>query len=45
VIFIAGRAASVMGFVVRDGRIRAIDVLADPARIARLDLRAVGADH
>ncbi len=45
VIFIAGRAASVMGFVVRDGRIRAIDVLADPARIARLDLRAVGAGH
>lgn len=45
VIFIAGRAASVMGFVVRDGRIRAIDVLADPARIARLDLRAVSADH
>lgn len=45
VIFIAGRAASVMGFVVRDGRIRAIDVLADPARIARLDLRAVRAGH
>lgn len=45
VIFIAGRAASVMGFVVRDGRIRTIDVLADPARIARLDLRALGADH
>jgi RNA polymerase sigma-70 factor (ECF subfamily) len=45
VIFIAGRAASVMGFVVRAGRIRAIDVLADPARIARLDLRALRADH
>jgi RNA polymerase sigma-70 factor (ECF subfamily) len=45
VIFIAGRAASVMGFVVRDGRIRAIDVLADPARIAKLDLRALRADH
>ncbi|OBH78605.1 RNA polymerase subunit sigma-70 [Mycobacterium mantenii] len=45
VIFIAGRAASVMGFVVRDGRIRVIDVLADPARIAKLDLRALRADH
>ncbi|MEB4209513.1 sigma-70 family RNA polymerase sigma factor [Mycobacterium sp. 94-17] len=45
VIFVAGRAASVMGFVVRDGRIRAIDVLADPARIATLDLRAVRGDH
>ncbi|OBH56657.1 sigma-70 family RNA polymerase sigma factor [Mycobacterium sp. E2479] len=45
VIFIAGRAASIMGFVVRGHRIRAIDVLADPARIARLDLRALHADH
>ncbi|OBB94257.1 sigma-70 family RNA polymerase sigma factor [Mycobacterium sp. 852002-40037_SCH5390672] len=45
VIFIAGRAASVMGFVVREGRICAIDVLADPARIAKLDLRALRADH
>jgi RNA polymerase sigma-70 factor (ECF subfamily) len=30
-----------MGFVVRGGRIAAIDVLADSARIARIDLRAV----
>ena len=45
VIFVAGRATSVMGFVVRGGRIRAIDVLADPARIATLDLRAPSADH
>jgi RNA polymerase sigma-70 factor (ECF subfamily) len=30
-----------MGFVVRRGRITAIDVLADPARIARIDLRAL----
>lgn len=45
VIFIAGRAASVMGFVVRGGRIRAIDVLVDPARIAKLDLHAPGADY
>ncbi|ORA20402.1 sigma-70 family RNA polymerase sigma factor [Mycobacterium arosiense] len=45
VIFVAGRAASVMAFVVRGGRIRAIDVLADPARIARLDLRALRVGH
>jgi len=42
VVFVAGRAASIMGFVVRDGRIAAIDVLADPARLARIDLSAVG---
>jgi RNA polymerase sigma factor (sigma-70 family) len=42
VIFVAGRATAIMGFVVRDGRIAAIDVLADPARIARIDLSAVG---
>ena len=41
VIFVAGRPASIMGFVVRDGRIAAIDVLADPERIARIDLSAV----
>jgi RNA polymerase sigma factor (sigma-70 family) len=41
VIFIDGRATAIMGFVVRGGRIAAIDVLADPARIARVDLRAV----
>lgn len=45
VIFVAGRAASVMGFVVRGGRIRAIDVLADPDRIAKLELGALRADH
>jgi RNA polymerase sigma-70 factor (ECF subfamily) len=45
VIFLAGRAASVMAFVVRGGQIRAIDVLADPARIAKLDLRGLAADH
>jgi len=42
VIFVDGRATSIMGFVVRDGRVTAIDVLADPHRIAKLDLRAVG---
>ena len=41
VIFVAGRATAIMGFVVRDGRVAAIDVLADPERIARLDLSAV----
>jgi RNA polymerase sigma-70 factor, ECF subfamily len=42
VIFVAGRPTAVMGFIVRAGRIAAIDVLADPARIAKLDLSAVG---
>ena len=41
VIFVAGRPSAIMGFVVRGGRIAAIDVLADSARIARMDLRAV----
>ena len=41
VIFVAGRPASIMGFVVRDGRVTAIDVLADPQRIARIDVSAV----
>jgi RNA polymerase sigma-70 factor (ECF subfamily) len=40
VIFVAGRPSAIMGFVVRGGRIAAIDVLADPARIARIDLSA-----
>lgn len=42
VIFVAGRATAIMGFVVRDGRIAAIDVLADPARVARVDVGALG---
>jgi RNA polymerase sigma factor (sigma-70 family) len=41
VIFVAGRPSAIMGFVVRAGRIAAIDVLADPARIARIDLSAL----
>ena len=45
VIFVAGRATAIMGFVVRDGRVSAIDVLADPDRIAKLDLRPLGSDH
>ncbi|MFZ0906732.1 MAG: RNA polymerase subunit sigma-70, partial [Mycobacterium sp.] len=43
VIFVADRPSAVMGFVVRGGRIAAIDVLADPERIARIDVRAVTA--
>src|SRR6201999_2103571 len=43
VIFVGGRPTAVMGFVVRDGRVAAIDVLADPVRIAKLDLREYGA--
>ncbi|MBV9721078.1 MAG: sigma-70 family RNA polymerase sigma factor, partial [Mycobacterium sp.] len=35
VIFVADQATAVMGFVVRGGLIAAIDVLADPERIAR----------
>jgi RNA polymerase sigma-70 factor (ECF subfamily) len=41
VIFVGGEPTAVMGFVVRGGRIAAIDVLADPERIARIDVRAV----
>jgi RNA polymerase sigma factor (sigma-70 family) len=45
VVFVAGRATAVMGFVVRAGRVAAIDVLADPHRIAKLDLRFLGDDQ
>jgi RNA polymerase sigma-70 factor (ECF subfamily) len=31
-----------MGFTIRDGRIVEMDVLADPARLARLDLATFG---
>jgi RNA polymerase sigma-70 factor (ECF subfamily) len=41
VILVAGQASAIMGFVIRGGRVAAIDVLADPARIARIDLSAV----
>jgi RNA polymerase sigma factor (sigma-70 family) len=36
-----GTPVSVMGITVRDGRIVEIDILADPARLARLDLAVV----
>jgi RNA polymerase sigma factor (sigma-70 family) len=45
VVFVDGRPTAIMGFVVRNGRIAAIDVLADPARIANLDLPALRSDH
>ena len=38
---VEGRAVSVMSFSVVAGRIAAIDILADPERLARLDLAAV----
>jgi RNA polymerase sigma-70 factor (ECF subfamily) len=41
VVFLAGGAVAIMAFVVRDGRVAAIDVLADPARIGRIDVSAV----
>ncbi|MDT7720137.1 MAG: hypothetical protein QOE94_1148 [Mycobacterium sp.] len=41
VIFVAGEPTAIMGLVVRGGRIAAIDVLADPERIARIDVSAV----
>src|ERR671911_466218 len=37
-----GKLFSVGGFTVRGGRIVAMDILADPARLADLDLSAVG---
>ena len=37
-----GRAIAVMAFTVRDGRVARIDVLADPERLNRLDLSALG---
>ena len=45
VVFVDGRPTAIMGFVVRNGLIAAIDVLADPARVAKLDLPALRADH
>ena len=36
-----GRLFSVLGFTVADGRVVEIDILADPERLARLDLSAV----
>jgi RNA polymerase sigma-70 factor (ECF subfamily) len=33
-----GRLVGVMGFTIRDGKVVALDILADPVRLARLDL-------
>jgi hypothetical protein len=41
VICVRNRPVSVLAFVVAGGRVTTIDVIADPARIARLDLSAV----
>jgi RNA polymerase sigma-70 factor (ECF subfamily) len=38
VLTVDGQPFSVMGFTVTDGKIVAIDVLADPERLGRLDL-------
>ena len=40
-----GVAVAVAGFTVSDGRIAAIDILADPERLARLDLTGLGKRH
>ena len=37
----AGRPVSIMAFAVRNGKIAAIDALADRARLRRLDLSAI----
>ena len=36
-----GRPFSVLAFTIRDGRIVELDVLADPARLAALDLKVL----
>ncbi len=41
VIAVDGHPTAIMAFLVRDGRVAAVDVQADPARIARIDLSAV----
>jgi hypothetical protein len=41
VIFMQNRPVSVMAFIASGGRITAIDAIADPARLDRLDLGAV----
>jgi RNA polymerase sigma-70 factor (ECF subfamily) len=42
VVTIAGRAVSVMGFTVADGKVAAINALGDPDRLSRLDLAVFG---
>jgi len=40
-----GKPYSVMAFVIRDGKVAEIDILADPERVARLDWSAFGVDR
>ena len=42
VSYLDGAPYAVLGFTVRGGRIVAIDILADPERIGRLDLSRLG---
>jgi RNA polymerase sigma factor (sigma-70 family) len=42
VVVVDGRPFSVMGFIVTDGKIVAIDALADPERLDQLDLSVLG---
>jgi RNA polymerase sigma-70 factor (ECF subfamily) len=37
-----GRLFSVMGFTIRGGKIVEVDILADPARLSRLDVSVFG---
>jgi RNA polymerase sigma-70 factor (ECF subfamily) len=37
-----GRPIAVAGFTVSGGRVAAMDILADPDRLSRLDLRVLG---
>ncbi len=41
VVFAEGRPMSLMGFTVVAGRVAAIDVIADPERLQKLDLTAI----
>jgi RNA polymerase sigma-70 factor (ECF subfamily) len=41
VVMLGGRPFAIMGFTVRGGRVAELDVLADPERIANLDLSAI----
>ena len=38
-----GRVLSVIGYAVTGGRVTEMNILADPARLARMDLTFVGA--
>ena len=42
VVTVDGRPISLMGFIVRRGKIVEIDAIADPERLRRLDLAILG---